>query len=99
MHPSSRVVEALLQRPLEVRESCSTTAEAHFGAYVVLSISAVAAIVTGHADLDSHSVADAEVVILSRVPPNSDDYTSTFVPWGERLSDLEVAIPKMSEVV
>lgn len=58
--PFSGVVDALLERTLEVRYRFSATSEPHAGAEVVATSLAGTTIVARHADLQSHALANLE---------------------------------------
>lgn len=62
--PSSRVIDPLLQRSLEMWEALCATPEAHLFAEIVSTLAANATLSTWHANFKGHAVAQREVAHL-----------------------------------
>jgi len=60
MAPLSRMIDSLLKRPLEMRETLRRRSEAHASADIIATRGAAVAFVAGHADFEGHAVAGGE---------------------------------------
>jgi hypothetical protein len=67
--PFCRMVDTLLQSPLEMRYGFGTTPKPHFGAQVVASPLTRPAVVTGHADFQCNPLAN---LVTSDILPDGD---------------------------
>lgn len=94
--PLGRVVDALLQRALEVRKRLCRAAEAHAAADVVAAVVAVLACVARDADLESNAVTRGQVL-----DSRADRYYSAagLVAQRQGLLDNDVAVAVVVEVV
>lgn len=92
MTPRRRVVDALLQRSLEVWHRFGTTPEPHAFAQVIPASAADATLTTGDADLKGDAVTDVEASYLW---PDSNDSARGLVTERERHAGAEVAIGEL----
>lgn len=96
MAPPRGMVYPLLQRALEVRDGLGRAAEAHASANVVTALAAVFAALAGQADLNGNAVPRTQVRDCGA---RCDDSTAGLVAEGQGLTDEDVAIPEVVEVV
>lgn len=94
--PSCRMVNSLLERPLEVRESLGRATESHATADVVSTRRAVFAVLTRHTDLERNAISSSDVLHISA---NSNNGAAGFVAEGEGLTNDDVAVAAMVVVV
>lgn len=96
MAPRSRVVDALLQRALEVWEALAAAAEAQIFADVVAALVAASAGSARQADFESDLVADFEVCDAGA---DGGDDAGALVAERQGLADEDVAIAVVGVVV
>lgn len=94
--PLGRVVDPLLQRALEMRESLATASELHVFANVVAALGAAGTTPAWQADFESNFVAGLEA---GDIGADRSDYACRFVAEGERLADEDVAVAVVGVVV
>ena len=98
MDTPGRVVHALLEGAVEVRERLGAAREAHVLAEVVAALEAVGARAALDAGLDGDALADAEAV-RGRAGPECGDDAGGLVPQHERRLECEVAVAAVQVVV
>jgi hypothetical protein len=86
------MVDSLLQRPLEMRHRFGTTPESHAFAQVIPALAADATLTTRDADLECHTVANAEARHLGT---DGNDRAGRLVAERERHAGAEVAIGEL----
>lgn len=79
MAPHSRVVDSLLQRPLEMRKALCTASEAHLLAKVVPPLAADTALSTRHTYLEGDAITNGEAAYLRT---NGDDNARGLMAQG-----------------
>lgn len=95
MAPHSRVVDPLLQRPLEVRKALCAAAEAHLLAEVVPPPATDGALPARHADLEGHAVAEREA---PHAGADGHHHARGLVAERQGLAGAEVAVGELLEV-
>ncbi len=87
--PERRVVDLLLKRSLEVRNTLCTTSEPHLFAKVIASFSAYSALAAWNADFQRYSIANGESI---DVRPNGYNYPGRFMAKRQWSASAEIAI-------
>jgi hypothetical protein len=90
------VVNAVLERALEVREGLGRAAELHALANIVAALLAELTLLTGQADLERDAVADLE---CGNGGTDGRHHASRLVAKRHGLSHNDVAVPIMAKVV
>lgn len=93
------MIEALLQGALVMRETSGTAPKAQLLAHIVVSIQALLTIIARYAYFDSDFITNLYTILLLGFGSNSDDETRTFVSRAQGLSDADVTVPIVSEIV
>lgn len=94
--PSCGMVNSLLERSLEVRESLGRATESHATADVVAARRAVFAVLTRHTNLERNAISSSNVLDISA---NSNNGAARLVAKSERLANNDVAVAAMIVVV
>jgi hypothetical protein len=90
--PLSGVVDAFLERALEVRYRFGATAEPHARAEVISTSLTRPTVVTRHAHLECYALANLEP---SDCISNGGDHSRRLVAQRERLHGLEIAVAEV----
>lgn len=96
MTPLGWVINPLLQRSLEMRETFCRTPKLHVLADIVASLFAAVAGIARHADFQGNAIADGEV---GDGRADSGDDAGGLVAQGQGLADEDVAVAVVGVVV
>lgn len=96
MTPTRRMVDDLLQRPLDMWKGLGRTAEAQGRTDVVSTLAAKLAALAGETDLESNAMAGQEGGYRGA---DGDDDAAGLMTQGQGLADGEIAVAVVVEVV
>jgi hypothetical protein len=86
------MIDAFLQRALEMRESLAAASEAHVFADVVSALLAPLALLARQTDLHGHPITRREI---SDLRPDRGHHAGGFMSEAEGLPDEDVAVSEM----
>ena len=92
MAPNRRMINSLLQRSLEMRNTLCATSESHLLAKIVASFPANVALATGNPYFQGYSVADGKAIDLRA---NAHYYTGRFMTKGQRCASTEITVGEL----